>query len=229
MKFVVGLGNPGKRYDGTPHNVGFEVIDRLAVSRSLDEPGDRPRRRFKVEYFERRFAEERVLLVKPLTYMNLSGPAVQSILGYFKGVTEDLLVLHDDLDLPVGRLRFRARGSSGGHRGVASLIESLGTRDFARLKIGVCVEPGTGSSDAENAARTRDAADYVLARLSASRREELGGTLDRATEAVDVWLRDGVERGAQLFNGVDPTASKTGSETESDSDAAMDEDGGQKN
>ena len=227
MKFVVGLGNPGKRYEGTPHNVGFEVIDRLAVSSCFDATGGALRRRFKTEYFERRFDEDRVLLVKPLTYMNLSGPALQSILGYFKGATEDLLIVHDDLDLPVGRLRFRARGSSGGHRGIESLIESLGTTDFARLKIGVCVEPTTESGDAQDtdeALRGPDAAEYVLTRFSASRRERLSETLDRAAEAVDVWLRNGVERGAQLFNGVDPTAS----ETESDSGAATDADGGRK-
>ena len=228
MKFVVGLGNPGKRYEGTPHNVGFEVIDRLAVSPSFDATGGALRRRFKAEYFERRLAEDRVFLVKPLTYMNLSGPAVQSILGYFKGATEDLLIVHDDLDLPVGRLRFRARGSSGGHRGIESLIESLGTTDFARLKIGVCVEPTTGSEDtrdAHDAVRDRDAAEYVLTRFSASRRERLSETLDRAAEAVDVWLRDGVERGAQLFNGANTTESETGS----DSGAATDADGGRKN
>ena len=214
MKFVVGLGNPGKRYEGTPHNVGFEIIDRLAVSSSFEGGG--ARRRFKTEYCEGRLDGDRVFLVKPLTYMNLSGPAVQSILGYFKGASEDLLIVHDDLDLPVGRLRFRARGSSGGHRGIESIIESLGTKDFARLKIGVCDEPTATSEGAEDAPETQrqDAAKYVLTRVSAARRQRLDRALDRATEAALVWLREGVELGAQLYNGASSTAS--GTETDAD-------------
>lgn len=205
MKFVVGLGNPGRRYSGTPHNVGFAVVDRLA--RDEAAAGGGFRRRFKAEVCEMRLDGERVYLVKPLTYMNLSGPAVRSILGYFKGGLEDLLVVHDDIDLPLGRLRFRGRGSAGGHRGVASVIEALGGGDFARLKIGVgrgrggSGEESGGPGGPEIAGRpASDPADHVLTRFPAALRPEVDALLDRAAEAVGVWIRDGLERAAQLYN-----------------------------
>lgn len=198
MKFVVGLGNPGKRYEGTPHNVGFEVIGRLLRSAEFATSGATFTKRFKAEYLDGMLGEERVYLVRPLTYMNLSGPAVRSLLGYFRGEGEDLLVVHDDLDLPLGRLRFRPGGSSGGHLGVASVAEALGGGEFARLKIGI----GRGEVVVDGEERRPGAVDHVLGRFGRQVREDVDRVLDRAAEAVGVWVEDGLECGQQLYNGV---------------------------
>ncbi len=187
MRFVVGLGNPGRKYVGTPHNVGFEVVDRLAGDRVEDF-----RRRFKAEYVDVTIGDERVYLIKPQTFMNLSGPAVQNVVSYFGGSPDEMLVVHDDIDLPLKTLRFRARGSSGGHRGVESLLTAFGGRDFARLKIGV----GRGGETGVEI----DPADHVTSRFSAAERERVNEILDRAASAVEVWITEGIEPAARRFN-----------------------------
>ena len=164
MKFIVGLGNPGKKYEWTRHNVGFLVVDALA--KESDGPF---KKGLQSRHARQRLEGESVILVKPQTYMNLSGRAVQAVLHYFKGTPEDLLVVHDDLDLQPGRLRFRARGSSGGHNGIASIIECLGTREFHRLKFGI----------------GRD-------------EEKIKNDIDRAASAVKSWVRDGFEVSAAI-------------------------------
>ena len=188
MKWIVGLGNPGRRYEQTRHNVGFLVVDRFAQRHGY---GDFKSKFTALVAFRTLDAAggDKVFLVKPQTYMNLSGSAVRDTLGYFGGVPADLIVVHDDLDLPMGRLRFRASGSSGGHRGIESILGSLGTGDFARLKVGIGREPG------------RDAADYVLSPIGGAERSVLDRALQRATESLDVWIAGGTERAALQYNG----------------------------
>lgn len=167
--WIVGLGNPGRRYESSRHNVGFWVADTFVRDSGLDFGASR--RKFRAEYREARLPDSRrfgsVVAVKPETYMNLSGEAVRDLLGYYQvprnsDLSDRLMVVYDDLDLPLGRWRFRARGSAGGHRGVASVISGLGHDRFARLKIGI----GRPSEGMESA-------DYVLARLSEPERREL--------------------------------------------------------
>jgi len=168
------------------------VVERFAA----DEQFPPPRRKFSVKYTEKKLDGEPVFLLEPETYMNRNGPAVRELLAYFGGpratesIAETLLVVHDDLDLPEGRLRFRSDGSSGGHRGVQSLIEALGSGSFARLKVGIGRRAGS------------EAADYVLERLS---REEEAQFLELCVEAartLPVWIRQGVTACANRFNGV---------------------------
>ena len=133
MKVIVGLGNPGAKYAGTRHNVGFEVIDYLAAA-----PGCSPfREKFEAFVAEMKEGDETVLLVKPLTFMNLSGPAIAQVLAYFKIDVADLLIVCDDVNLPLGKLRARASGSEGGHNGLRLVAEALGTIEYARLRVGV--------------------------------------------------------------------------------------------
>lgn len=187
MRWIVGLGNPGKRYADTRHNVGFLVVDRFAGRNSFGEF----RRKFSSLIADRPLPEaggEKVYLLKPQTYMNRSGAAVREALDYFGGAPGEVMVVQDDLDLPLGRLRYRRSGSSGGHRGVASVIEALGTADFARLKLGI----GRGES--------QDPAEFVLEPGGPRERTVLLGAVERAAESLQVWLSDGIERAAQLYN-----------------------------
>ena len=133
MKIVVGIGNPGRRYERTRHNLGFQVVDRLAAEHGLEVS----RRRFDARVGEGQIEARRVLLVKPQTYVNLTGSAVAPLLRWHRSSTEDLLVVCDDLNLEPGKLRLRRRGASGGHNGLQSVIECLGTEEFARLRIGI--------------------------------------------------------------------------------------------
>ncbi len=178
MKVIVGLGNPGVRYQWNRHNVGFQVADRLAERFSILIST----RRFKALYGKGRIDSEEVVLAKPSTYMNRSGEAVKEITGFFHAPLEDLIVIHDDLDLPFGRLRFKRRGGDGGHQGVRSIIESLGGNHFIRLKIGIG-RPAPGM----------DPADYVLTSFDKTERILLNDILSRAAESVAVMLVEGLE------------------------------------
>jgi len=133
VKIIVGLGNPGIRYEWTRHNVGFQVIDRLARLKNI--PLDK--RRFKTLCGKGTIDSTPVILAKPLTFMNLSGPSVEKLVHFWGAQKQDLIVVHDDLDLPVGRLRIKRRGGDGGHQGLRSIIESLGEHNFLRLKVGI--------------------------------------------------------------------------------------------
>ena len=186
MKWIVGLGNPGKRYQDTRHNVGFLVVDRFAKVHGYDDA----RRKFSALVAVRPLEPggEKVYLLKPQTYMNRSGDAVREALEYFGGGPADLMVVHDDLDLPLGRLRYRAKGSSGGHRGVQSIIERMATSDFARLKVGIGREEG------------RETVDFVLGRIGEGEREAIDRAVARAAESLDVWIAEGVDRAASRYN-----------------------------
>jgi PTH1 family peptidyl-tRNA hydrolase len=187
VKLVAGLGNPGATYAGTRHNAGFEVVDRLAVRAGpgqpfISSPADALQLRW-------RRADGDVLLVKPLTFMNLSGAAVGALVRYYRIDAHDLLVVCDDVNLPLGRLRSRASGSEGGHNGLRSIAESLGTFDFPRLRVGV----GRGDD-------RRDLADHVLARFDADEREAMARALDRAADAVEMWISDGLTKMMNVYN-----------------------------
>ena len=150
MKLIVGLGNPGKRYDGTRHNVGFAVIDALAAAPGVGSFQDR----FDAELAEWRDGDEKILLMKPQTFMNLSGKAVRGAVDFYQIELVDLLVICDDMALPLGKLRFRARGTHGGHNGLRDIQQHLGTNEYSRLRIGVDV-PG----------EQQDAVDHVLGKF----------------------------------------------------------------
>ena len=185
MKLVVGLGNPGSKYQGTRHNVGFELIDRLARG---------GRNAAFVRKFDGLLAEieidfRRVLLLKPETFMNLSGRSVGQAVRFFKVAPTDLLVVCDDLSLPLGRLRLRPGGSDGGQKGLRDISSHLGTDQFPRLRIGI--------GDREDI----DAADYVLSRFRSSERPVIDDALILASQAVAVWVTQGIEAAMNRFNG----------------------------
>src|SRR5690606_6213301 len=133
MKFFVGLGNPGIKYEGTRHNIGFTVIDRLAEKLSIQID----KQQFNADYGMDVVGDEKVILFKPLTYMNLSGEAVRSFLDYYRIDLDDMVVIYDDLDLPLGKLRLRQKGSAGGHNGVKSIIDHVGSGEFKRIRFGI--------------------------------------------------------------------------------------------
>ena len=175
MKIVVGLGNPGREYAATRHNVGFMVVNRLARLTG----GGAAKKRFRSEIVEGLLDGEKLVLVAPQTYMNLSGHAVREVVNWYHLPLEDVIVVADDLDLPFGTLRMRARGSAGGHNGLASVLEQLGTQEVTRLKIGIGRGPGV--------ARSR-----VLSRFSPEEEAEIADVIERAVVGVQLWAREGV-------------------------------------
>jgi PTH1 family peptidyl-tRNA hydrolase len=184
MKIIVGLGNPGPRYAGTRHNVGFDVIDLLAQS----PKAGRFRSQFQAEVAELREDSDKILLVKPDTFMNLSGQPVRQIVDFYQLPLADLLVVCDDVNLPLGRLRVRARGSAGGHNGLKDLQQHLGTTEYARLRIGV-------------GGPREDLVDHVLGRFSPSEQAVMADALVLAAQAVMVWLTQGIEACMNQYNG----------------------------
>jgi PTH1 family peptidyl-tRNA hydrolase len=195
VKVVTGLGNPGERYLLTRHNVGFRVVDLLADRWGLTGQG-RVRdgaARLEVDLQD---PQQRVLLVKPLKYMNLSGGPVRAALRHSTAeVSEDLLVVTDDVDLPLGRLRLRRDGSAGGHNGLRDIIAALGGNEFNRLRVGIG-RPGA----------SRATVDHVLATFKPAERELADASIETAADAVEVWLRDGIEVAMNEFNGLDLAA-----------------------
>lgn len=187
MKLVVGLGNPGGQYAETRHNIGWMALDRIA-----DRAGrsGRGRQRDASEVLELRWSAMDLVLAKPLTYMNDSGIAVRKLLVRHHVPLSDLLVVADDFALPFGKLRFREAGSHGGHNGLRSIIDELGSENFARLRVGIG-EPGRG------------AIDHVLSRFGPEERACLPVLLDACAEAVEAWAREGTSRAANRFNAFD--------------------------
>ena len=184
-RIVVGLGNPGKQYAGTRHNLGFWCVDRLA-----DEWGiDVSRRRRLFTWGEGYAGGASVALVKPRTYVNESGKAVTAVLARLRARPSELIVVYDDLDLPVGRVRLRAEGGSGGHNGMKSIIADIGTREFARLRIGI----GRPAQDS-------DEIEHVLGRPSDDERRTMAEAVDTAAEAVAAIVEDGIVAAMNRFN-----------------------------
>lgn len=184
LKMIAGLGNPGPHYAANRHNVGFMLLDRLAESYSLAFN----RQQFRAHIAPGLMAGHRVLLAKPLTFMNLSGSAVGALFRFYKLEPARLMVVFDDLDLPLGKLRLRAGGGSGGHKGMQSIIERLGFDSFPRMRIGVG-RPSHG-----------DAADYVLTNFSADEQIEVERTFQRAQEAILTWLEKGIDEAMNQHN-----------------------------
>jgi len=187
MKLIVGLGNPGREYRETRHNVGFMVIDELARRHQLTlsmAPAQVPE-----TFVAKQFGQPPVLFAKPLTFMNRSGDSVAALSRYFDIEPSDLLVIVDEVALPFGKLRARARGSAGGHNGLKSIIERLGTQEFPRLRLGV------GRGDAR-----RDLADHVLSKFEPAERAELEMFIARAADAAEMFAVDGIAKVMNAYN-----------------------------
>lgn len=185
MKLVAGLGNPGQKYRGTRHNVGFEILDLLAARHQLTfeaSTADAVLARWRV-------AADVVLLVKPLTFMNLSGEAVAALMRYFRIDLADVLIVCDDVNLPLGRLRARAGGSDGGHNGLKSVAQHAGTIEYARLRVGV----GRGEE-------RRDLANHVLSRFEPEEETGVRDAIPRSADAVETWVHHGLGPVMSTFN-----------------------------
>ena len=187
MRIVVGLGNPGKEYQGTRHNIGFELLAELG--RRFAAP--RAKQKFEAELAEILVGNERVALLAPQTYMNLSGRSVRKAIDFYQLAAADLLVVCDDLNLSVGRLRMRRSGSAGGQKGLLNIIQQLGTPDVPRLRIGIGAAPAG-----------RDAANYVLAKFSKSEQEAMQAAVQTAASAVECWVQDGLDAAMNRYNAV---------------------------
>lgn len=185
MKIVCGLGNPGAKYRGTRHNVGFEVLAELAKRHG----GSTPTLKHEAELVEIFLGGEKVLLLAPQTFMNLSGRSVWPLVDFYKLPLKDLLVVCDDLNLDTGRLRLRASGSAGGQKGLQNIIQRLGSEEFPRLRIGIGRPPGR-----------MDAADYVLARFLSEERETIDHAILSAADGVEDWVQEGCERAMNRIN-----------------------------
>ena len=183
MKAVLGIGNPGKSYAQTRHNIGFMVADALA-----ERAGESFRSRFESHVADARLAQERVLLIKPQTYVNESGRALRQALDWHGLDRQDILIVVDDFNLDLGALRARRGGSSGGHRGLESIARHLGTTEFARLRVGIG-SPGH-----------RDGRDFVLDTFDVSERDAVRDAVVRAADAAVTWVRDGIEACMNAFN-----------------------------
>ena len=188
MKVIAGLGNPGAEYANTPHSIGFEVVDAVARGIGASWRGSSS---FKGELSTGLLGAVKVLLVKPPTYMNLSGECVSPVLKYHNATIEDLLVVSDDIDLPVGRLRIRKGGSAGGHNGLKSVIERTGSSDFVRLRIGVGRDPQSRSN----------VIGHVLGKFSPEDRQAMDEVVATAAEAVGAIENENLETAMNRYNG----------------------------
>jgi PTH1 family peptidyl-tRNA hydrolase len=184
MKLIVGLGNPGAEYRGTRHNVGFEVIEELADRHAIPVR----KRALRSVLGDGIVEQEKVILARPMTYMNLSGEAAAAICRMYRIEPRDVIVIVDDVALPVGRLRLRLKGSSGGHNGLSSIEQHLRTQEYPRIRIGV--------GSAENG----QLVGHVLGRFKPAEREAVSASIDRAADAVEAALREGFEKAMNLFN-----------------------------
>jgi len=185
MKLVVGLGNPGAKYKGTRHNVGFEVAARLAAKFASSPP----RAKFQGEIVEATVAGNKALLLTPLTYMNASGASVLATRDFYRIENQNILVVCDDFALPLGKLRLRAKGSSGGQNGLDDILRRLGTDELPRLRIGVGPLPAGW-----------DAAGFVLGRFANEEQPEIAAAIERAADAAAIWLEQGLGAAMNRYN-----------------------------
>lgn len=184
MKLIVGLGNPGKEYEGTRHNCGFMVVDELANKLNTEINQNK----FKGLYTKVKYHREDVILLKPQTYMNLSGESVNAVMNFFKIDKEDLLVIYDDLDMPVGKLRLRKTGSAGGHNGIKNIIAHLNSQDFKRIRVGI------------DRHKYMNVADYVLSRFSKVESEAIEQGIENAANAVLDYLDNDFNHAMNYYN-----------------------------
>lgn len=202
MKIIIGLGNPGEKYEGTRHNVGFFFLDQISKHKKLNSVGENlsfsKNSKFKSEIAETQVAGERVILVKPQTFMNLSGEAVAAILSYYKASVNDILVVCDDLNLRLGVSRLRLSGSSGGQNGLKSIIDSLGTEDFKRLRIGIAKNK-VGEQESEKIYESLMAKRFVLGKFTKREQPIVEKMVDRAIELVVEFIGQKEEIKARTF------------------------------
>ncbi len=193
MYLIAGLGNPGRKYEATRHNMGFDAVDVLIDRHQIPGFGVK----FDAMYGKGRIGAERVVLLKPLLYMNLSGAPIRAMCDYFKiDPEEELIVLYDDIDLSPGQIRIRKKGSAGGHNGMKDIIRHLGTQNFMRVKIGVGEKPGGW-----------DLADYVLSRFAKEERKAVDEAIEWAADAVEIILKDGADAAMNQYNRKSKTVS----------------------
>jgi len=184
MKLVAGLGNPGSDYADTRHNIGFRVMDLLSKTLDIEVR----KRKFGARFGLGEFAHKKLIVLKPWQFMNRSGQAVATAVGFYKIDVADVLVVTDDMDLEPGRIRIRARGSAGGHNGLADIIEKLGTNEFARCRVGI------GRS------QEREAVGFVLDKPAEAERPLLNAAVERARDAVLCWIEHGIETAMNQYN-----------------------------
>lgn len=184
MFLVVGLGNPGREYDGTRHNIGFEAIDYLANKYNIDVN----RTKFKGVFGEGFINGNKVILLKPSTYMNLSGESIIEVINFYKLKNEEVIVIYDDISLEVGKLRIREKGSAGGHNGIKSIIAHLGSDVFPRIKIGVGQPKG-------------DLVSHVLGRFSDAENKDLLEVIEASAKSVEIIIKDGTKEAMNKMNG----------------------------
>ena len=175
VKLIVGLGNPGKQYETTKHNIGFLVLDALAANLGLSFN----KTKFKSIYAEGNIGTEKVILVKPQTFMNLSGESVRPWMDYFDLTEEDVVIIYDDMDLPVGKIRLRIQGGHGGHNGVKSLIQHMGTKNFNRIRVGV-----------GRPFPSQDVVSHVLSPFSKDKVDDMKSSIHESVDAIKYWVND---------------------------------------
>lgn len=190
IKLIVGLGNPGPQYTRNRHNIGFQIVELLAARHALALDKLQHKAMTGSGFISCGGMRHKVLLARPLTYMNASGEAVAPLARYYGVQPADIIVIHDDLDLASGKLRLRANGSSGGQNGIKSIIERLGSPDFARVKVGIGRPPGR-----------MDPADYVLQNFSVAEEDLFTPLRGRVADAVECWLAEGIEAAMNRYNG----------------------------
>jgi len=185
MKLIVGLGNPGRDYAGTRHNIGFEVIQKLSYDHNIEIN----RAKFRAHFGEGRIGGEKVILARPQTFMNLSGEAVRDIMAFYRIPQEDLIVVYDDVSLAPGAIRVRETGSAGGHNGIKNLLYHLETDEFLRVRVGIGEKPPG-----------LDLADYVLSKFKPNEMEDIISGITQATDAVELILREGAKAAMNKYN-----------------------------
>ncbi len=186
MYIIIGLGNPGKKYEHTRHNAGFDAIDKLAEKHNIKMD----KLKHKALLGEGRIGSEKVILIKPQTYMNLSGESVISVCNFYKPDMDKIIVMYDDIDLDIGKLRIRKKGSAGSHNGMKSIIKCLASQDFPRIRIGVSKPP-----------EGWDLADFVLSKFSKKEEEALEESFERAALTVEEIIKSDIESAMNKYNG----------------------------
>lgn len=185
MKLIAGLGNIGEKYLFTRHNAGFMVADKLAYDNNFEF---REEKKLKCLLAKTKINGEDIIIIKPTTFMNLSGEAVIAVMNYYKIEVKDILIIYDDLSLDIGKIRFRANGSDGGHNGIKSIIKHLGTKDFDRIKVGIGPQPPIPSEA------------FVLQNFTKEQLEEMKVSVKRTTEAVEFYLENGIAKAQNSYN-----------------------------
>lgn len=200
MKIIAGLGNPGRKYEKTKHNIGFMTVDLLAERLGISIS----KLKFRALIGEGRIGSEKVIIMKPQTYMNLSGESIREIMNFYKLDSGDLTVIYDDIDIPVGTLRIRQKGSAGTHNGMRSVVSQLGSEDFPRIRVGI------GSEN------RGDLVDYVISGFSSSDRDSVRGAIEKAADAAECIVTEGVSAAMNKFNTKKPKKKKQKKEQNAD-------------